>query len=258
MRYTLAENVIIKQTVPERGIVCSNPARAARVSERLLSERTTLCEDWGVRVECGCCADGTALFVAAVPMGAGGSGFAFLELFAAGARAILRYGSSDRRIEAAQLRDILLIDRADNLVGLMRDAGLPAETWGTEILASPALVAAIESAADERSLRVHRRLCHHLEDYHAANFPECADRAAVLARMPWLLDDDPGWNSDMESAALFFRARQCDGHAASVLQPLLKQRGQTSPYSGDHAAISLAMEAVIIDLVGAALQRVAL
>jgi uridine phosphorylase len=254
MAFGLAENVILKQAVPAHGIVCSNPARAARVAERLLSEPRWLCDAWGFSVTTGHSAEGRACFVAAVPMGAGGSGFAFHELFAAGARFIIRYGSSDRQVSLDQLREVLLIDQADNLYGLMREAGEPEAACGGLLPASSHLVAAVAEEAAARGVPLQRRICHHLEDYHAANFPDCSEGAHT--RRPWLAaTDDSSWCSDMESAALFFRARQFGAHAVSVPQPLLKQRGGTTPYSGVHAAISLEMEGVISALVGAALFR---
>ena len=85
MRFGLPENVILKSAVPAHGLVCSNPARAQRVSEHLLRESRQLCNEWGFSVSSGYTVDNLACFVAAVPMGAGGSGFAFHELFAAGA-----------------------------------------------------------------------------------------------------------------------------------------------------------------------------
>ncbi len=255
MRFGLPENVILKSAVPAHGLVCSNPARAQRVAEHLLGESRQLCDQWGFSVSSGYTVDNLECFVAAVPMGAGGSGFAFHELFAAGAHYVIRYGSSDRQITMEQLRDVLLIDAADNLYGLMRDAGYREDQCGGLLPASAELLEAVCSAAGTHGLTLKRRICHHLEDYHAANYPECGNRQAIVASMPWLADqDDSSWNSDMESAALFFRAQQWGRHAASVLQPLLKTRGATTPYDGDHAEISRQMEGTISAMLGTALR----
>lgn len=50
-------------------------------------------------------------------MGAGGSGFAFLELFAAGAQRVIRYGSNDRPSPLSH--EALLVSYADGLHALL-------------------------------------------------------------------------------------------------------------------------------------------
>jgi hypothetical protein len=60
--------------------------------------------------------------------------------------------------------------------------------------------------------------------------------------------------ADMETAALFWRASQFGGHAATVLQNLVKKPG-TSPYEGEHGNVSLAMEKTFYQVIFKALSR---
>ena len=87
-QFTLQENVLIKHPLPQAGIVCSNPQRSQRLLARLKSVQLHT-DSWGVTVHTGHYGS-HPLFVAGVPMGAGGSGFAFLEMYAAEARYIVR------------------------------------------------------------------------------------------------------------------------------------------------------------------------
>ncbi|NES74714.1 MULTISPECIES: hypothetical protein [unclassified Okeania] len=68
------------------------------------------------------------MFVASVPMGAGGSGFAFLEMYAAEANYIVRYGSNDRYVTPDNLRDINIIDEANNLYHFLCGFNTPPST----------------------------------------------------------------------------------------------------------------------------------
>ena len=238
------ENVIVKLSLPAAGVACSNPQRCGRLVANFLEKARTHTDSWGIEIQTGIYR-GQEVFVAAVPMGAGGSGFAFLELFAAGAEYIVRYGSNDRQVSPENLREIYLVDEADNLYGLLRDSGLPEEIWGQPLWASSVLITTLQQQATRLNCPVQLALCHHLEDYHAFNFPECAGEAGkrVRAHHQTLAQGNAKpsvW--DMETAALFWRAQQFERHGATVLQSLIKHRGEQSPYEGDYGQIAMAME----------------
>lgn len=86
-------NVLIKKILPARGVVSSNPKRVERLLTRASEEGllTNVQEHtnvgWGVTIYTAAFSD-VPIFVAGVPMGAAGSGFAFFEMFAAGAQAV--------------------------------------------------------------------------------------------------------------------------------------------------------------------------
>jgi hypothetical protein len=88
-------NVLIKKTLPARGVVSSNPKRVERLLTRATEEGllTNIQEHtnvgWGVTIYTATLFGGNVpIFVAGVPMGSAGSGFAFFEMFAAGAQAV--------------------------------------------------------------------------------------------------------------------------------------------------------------------------
>lgn len=86
-------NVLIKKTLPARGVASSNPKRVERllhcaVEDGLFTnvkEHTNV--GWGVTIHTVTYKN-VDMFVAGVPMGAAGSGFAFFEMFAAGAQVV--------------------------------------------------------------------------------------------------------------------------------------------------------------------------
>jgi purine-nucleoside phosphorylase len=245
-------NVIIKKRLPARGIVSSNPKRL----ERLIQQSGHLLSDlqehtnagWGILIYTATY-ENVDMFLAAVPMGSAGSGFAFFEMFAAGAQAIIRYGSNDRSVHFEDLRDIVVVDEADNLTGFGKPDG--------PILASSQLVSLLTECGQEKGCKTQTMVCHNVEDYHAYNFSEffVDEECEIQENIQELeADTDRQHCADMETAALFWRASQFGGHAATVLQNLLKKPG-TSPYEGDHGKVSLAMEQTFYQVIFNALSR---
>jgi len=202
-------------------------------------------DSWGVSVWTGEFG-GTEVFVASVPMGAGGSGFAFHELFSAGALAIIRFGSNDRRVTAERLRVLSIVEWADNLYGLMRDSGFSETELGTRVVASPELKASVLHTANDFGCKAELAGCHHVEDYHAWNYPHLVkDTGAAIQQRIDLLEDRENalphvW--DMETAALYLRAQQFGRHALTILQSLMKHPGITTPYAGKHGHVALEIE----------------
>jgi purine-nucleoside phosphorylase len=245
-------NVIIKKRLPARGIVSSNPKRL----ERLIQQSGHLLSDlqehtnagWGILIYTATY-ENADMFLAAVPMGSAGSGFAFFEMFAAGAQAIIRYGSNDRSVQFEDLRDIVVVDEADNLTGFGKPDG--------PIPASSQLVSLLTECGQENGCKTQTMVCHNVEDYHAYNFSEffVDEECAIQENIQELeADMDRKHCADMETAALFWRASQFGGHAATVLQNLVKKPG-TSPYEGEHGNVSLAMEKTFYQVIFKALSR---
>ncbi len=251
MKFTRSENVIIKKPLPAAGIVCSNPQRTQRLVNRYFPEAQLHTDSWGIVIYTGSY-QGHDMFVASVPMGAGGSGFAFLEMYAAEAHYIVRYGSNDRYVTPDNLRDINIIDEANNLYGLMRDSGLSASQWGQSLSASPLLVDSLRHQAESLLCPVQLMICHHVEDYHAYNYPELIGEGtnnlkSLINTLESSTQKKSAW--DMETAALFWRATQFQKHAVTVLQSLIKHRGETTPYEGEYGRIATEMEQVFGQLI---------
>ena len=133
--YLLEQNLIVKKSMPIAGIVCSNPRRAERIVSSHLTDANLLKEyhsAWQLDIYIGHY-QGKMMFVAAIPVGAAGAAFAIQQFAVAGARYIVRCGSNDDpRLTDKRMDEVIIVDRADNLYGLMQGSGAPPETCECE------------------------------------------------------------------------------------------------------------------------------
>jgi uridine phosphorylase len=260
-QYTLAENLILKTPVPARGIICSNPRRAERIATSHLAHDKLLKEyhsAWQLDIYLGEY-EGVEFFVAGVAVGAAGAAFAIQQLASAGAKYIIRYGSNDDpKLTKERMQEVILVDQADNLYGLMQGSGAPQERWGETLFASSVLIEALQKKSQELNLATRLAICHHIEDYAAYAFPEKSGKFSkhVLDHLAKLesKNTDRIHSRDMESAALFYRAELDGFHAATVLQNIPKFAGSHQTYDGEQGEIAKKMEIVFCDLIFGALQ----
>ena len=228
---TMNETLFVKNTVPSRGIVCSNVERVFRLKDHLKDVRHFK-TSWGTNVFIGTYKN-TPVFIVNAPVGSG-SGLVFTELYAAGALYIVRFGSDDvKNPKKEDYYAVKLIDETDNLYGFNEASGVDPSEHGKSVFASPELVKIFKQSALERGLKVELRVCHHLENYHSLRSPEkfSPDRERALrARLKQLKRTDKKESFDMESAVLFRVAKDFDGHAISVLQTVDKE-SRKGPYT---------------------------
>lgn len=164
---TLEQTLFIRKPVPEKGIVCSNAERAKRIASEYLTSVETFSCSWGAQVWIGSYKDAKErLFVALAPVGSG-SGLVFTELFAAGAKFLVRYGSDDvKNPEPYEYQNcVKIIDETDNLYGYCQASGVDPSEWGKSVMASPVLLQAFLAEANKREMSIEQRICHHLENY---------------------------------------------------------------------------------------------
>lgn len=250
-KFTIKENVIIKKRVPSCGICCSNPERMQRIVDNNLVDSYTHTDSWGVKVIVGKF-NYKEVFLATAPMGAAGSAFAFHELYASGATNIIRYGSNDYKVDASQLYDICIIEKADNLYGVMRDGGYSADSFGSENKCSKYLLDKITKNIKETTLnKINYLTCHNIEDYHAYNNPNLLEennRKRVLEIIKNFKSESAGaW--DMESASLYLKAKQFNGNAITVLQSVIKTELKDNPYFVDLKEELFKVEKIISKMV---------
>lgn len=259
--YNLKQNLVIKKQIPKAGVICSNPRRAERIATSCLSNVQLLKENnsaWPIDVYVGKYKNHD-IFVAAVAVGAAGAAFAIQQLVAANARYIIRYGSNDDpNITKERLNEVIIVDKADNLYGLMQGSGAPEETWGKTLYASNELISAIQNEARKLSLDVKLAICHHVEDYAANAYPESASEYGknVIAHFNKLeLQESARMHSrDMETAALLYRAQLDNFHAATVLQNVLKLPHKNHrPYDGKLGEMAIEIEKKFCALIFSAL-----
>lgn len=216
-------NVLVKKLLPARGIVTSNPKRAERLLARsgVANVKVHTDSGWGVKIWTFFF-DNIQFFCAVVPIGSTGAGFAFFEMYAAGAQAILRFGAGSDRERSSLPKEIVVVDQATNLDGLLRAAGQIDGPRSKILNASNDLVALITSKAAGKQMPMKKKICYNVEDYHAYNFSELFESRDIIQKSiqsKQSMNDKPAcW--DMETGALYWRATQFGLHAVTVLVPL--------------------------------------
>lgn len=168
-----------------------------------------------------------------------GSGLLFTELFVAGAKYIIRYGSDD--IKAPPESDaylVKIIDEADNLYGFNLQSGVGAEEWGKAVPASSEMIHALIATAEAKNILYEMRICHHLENYHGLRSPDKfspARRERLESILEVLEMNQKPASYDMETAVLFRVAKDFGLHAATILQTVKKEDAKLSSYEGLNA-----------------------
>jgi hypothetical protein len=110
------------------------------------------------------------------------------------------------------LRELVVVDQADNLAGLPYASGRSDIGPEDVIDASTELVDLLAETVQEKNLSLKRMICHNVEDYHAYNFSQffVNGEQEITAQIERLERNDRDhcccW--DMETAALFWRASQ--------------------------------------------------
>ncbi len=264
-KYKLEQNLIIKKPVPIAGIICSNPKRAERIVSSHLSNAVLLDEyqsAWPLDIYIGSYRNKN-FFVASVPVGAAGAAFAIQQLYTAGAKYIIRYGSNDDpNLTKERMNEIIIVDQADNLYGLMQSSGAPQNQWGKKFFASELLISTLQQQATLQNFNIKLAICHHVEDYAACSFPHYAGeyKNNIIDLFQRLESSDHTrlHSRDMETAALFYRAELDGFHAATVLQNIPKFAGFHQTYDGEQGDIAKRLEQSFCDMVFNALYNVTL
>ncbi|MEI8126087.1 MAG: hypothetical protein WCG42_10060 [Parachlamydiaceae bacterium] len=230
---TLEDCLFVKYPVPEKGIVCSNYERALRLSEKLSNREMHKCA-WGPFVVIGDYKE-KKVFVGCASVGTG-SGLLFTELFVAGAKYIVRYGSDDvKRPPESDAYLVKIIDESDNLYGFNLQSGVDPNEWGKSVWASPKIIESLVTTAQDKNILYEMRICHHLENYHGLRSPDkfSPERNKRLQTILEQLNRNSKPASyDMETAVLFRVAKDFGLHAATILQTVKKESPTLSSYEG--------------------------
>lgn len=230
---TLDDCLFVKYPVPEKGIVCSNYERTLRLSAKL-NNSVMHKSAWGTFVVIGEY-KGEKIFVGCASVGTG-SGLLFTELFIAGAKYIIRYGSDDIKMPPeSDTYLVKIVDEADNLYGFNLQSGVDSEEWGKSIVASPEIINALIASAEAKNIHFEMRICHHLENYHGLRSPDkfsSERRKRLEAILEQLNSNSKPESYDMETAVLFRVAKDFGLHAATILQTVKKEDSKLSSYEG--------------------------
>ncbi|MBF2077466.1 MAG: hypothetical protein IGR76_02825 [Synechococcales cyanobacterium T60_A2020_003] len=249
--FTIEQNVIVKDPIPKKGIVSSNPERSLRLSSKFLEKSIVKVQSWGVGITVGKVTFGDAhedFFFAYVPMGASGSAHAFHEIFAAGAEEVVRFGSNDVWVQENDIDSLVLVRESRGLRGLSWDHGIDDQDVDLPLIPDHELNQRLIKSCHRNRFLFSERVCFNVDDYHSYLYPELMENPQRIKQRLDAYNSFGPYSRDMETASLFLKANQFGAKAASVLQNVLKQK-KKSPYegsSGDKAKLNESKIAAII------------
>ena len=232
--FTIEQNVIVKEPIPQKGIVSSNPERSLRLASQLLEDPTVEVQSWGVGITTGRIhheSGSDDFFFGYVPMGASGSAYAFHEMFAAGAQEVVRLGSNDGWVTEKDVDSLILISESRGLRGLSWDHGTEEGDVDSPLMPTDDLNQRLIKSCLGNNVQFSERICFNVDDYHAYLYPDLMESPQrIQQRLDFYHTFGP-YCRDMETASLFLKANQFGTKVASVLQNVIKQKKE-APYKG--------------------------
>lgn len=249
--FTIEQNVIVKETIPKKGIVSSNPGRSLRLSSQFLENPFTKVESWGVGIIIGNITHKNVsedFFFAYVPMGASGSAHAFHEMFAAGAQEVVRLGSNDVWVQEKDMDSLVLVSESKGLRGLSWDHGIDENDVDLSLMPDYELTQRLIKSCNHQRFPFSERVCFNVDDYHAYLYPELMEQPQRIQQRLDTYNSFGPYSRDMETASLFLKANQFGTKAASVLQNVFKQK-KDSPYEGSSGDKAKANESKIAKII---------
>lgn len=249
--FSIEQNVIVKEPIPKKGIVSSNPERSLRLSTQFLENPVVKIQSWGVGIITGNITRDSVreeFFFAYVPMGASGSAHAFHEIFAAGAQEVVRLGSNDVWVEEKDMDSLVLVSESRGLRGLAWDHGREEKDVDLPLMPDAELKQRLIASCKKNRFPFSERVCFNVDDYHAYLYPDLMEKPQRIKQRLDTYHSFGPYSRDMETASLFLKADQFGTKAASVLQNVFKQKKE-SPYagsSGDKAKINESKIAEIV------------
>ncbi|NEQ53596.1 MAG: nucleoside phosphorylase [Leptolyngbya sp. SIO3F4] len=256
--FSIEQNVIVKETIPKKGIVSSNPERSLRLSSQFLENSTVKIQSWGVGIITGNITRGSVsedFFFAYVPMGASGSAHAFHEMFAAGAQEVVRLGSNDVWVQEKDMDSLVLVSESRGLRGLSWDHGIDEKDVDLPLMPDDELNQRLINSCNRNSFSFSERVCFNVDDYHAYLYPELMEKPQRIKQRLDIYNSCGPYSRDMETASLFLKANQFGTKAASVLQNVFKQKKE-SPYEGSSGNKAKVNESKIAEIIINALLKI--
>ena len=249
--FTIEQNVIIKEPIPFKGIVSSNPERSIRLASKFLDSPAEMARSWGVGIFTGKInrkGVNEDFFFAYVPMGASGSAHAFHEIFAAGAQEVVRFGSNDVWVQEEDMSSLVLVSESRGLRGVSWDHGIEPQDVDAPLMPSGELNQRLIQCCDSNQFPFSQRVCFNVDDYHGYLYPDLMDKPKRIKQRLELYESYGPYSRDMETASLFLKANQFGTKSASVLQNVFKQKKE-APYEGSSGTKAVETESKIAEII---------
>lgn len=239
-------DLISNKPLPSVGIISAHPGRVERIAKEFLQDVDLHTDYRGYKVYTGLYR-GKRVFAAYTAMGGPSVAMILENLIVAGAKKIVRVGTSDNdnQDQQQQLNTLSVISETMGLRGMMEEYGFSPEEVGMPIQASSSLTSDILLAAQKSSIKVKLTKAYNLDAFHVyANPKRFAKNAEVILNKIAYYKSQGATVRDMESGTLFMIARLRSIDAATVLISRIKNNIEIQ----DHEKITLEQEGYAIKI----------
>jgi len=239
-------DLISNKPLPTMGIIAAHPGRIERIAHEFLEDVDLHSEIRGYKVYTGTY-NGQRVFATYTAMGGPSVSMIVENLIVAGAKKIVRIGTSDNDNEEQDLSTLRVLTETMGLHGMMFDYGFSPEEIGTPLPSSPSLTASILLAAQKINI-AHVKLAkaYNIDAYHVfSNSSRFAKNEQVIRDRIQFYKDQGATIRDMESGTLFMLGQLRGIDTAAVLISQIKHNKETE----EHKKIMLDREADAIRIV---------
>lgn len=248
----ITTDLISNKPLPTVGIISAHPGRVERMAKEFLQDVEIHTDYRGYKIYTGRYR-GELVFAAYTAMGGPSVAMILENLALAGAKKIVRVGTSDNdnRDQERQLNTLFLISETRGLRGMMEEYGFSAAEIGTPLQASASLTAAILAAAQKSEIDVTLTKAYNIDAFHVYSHPErFAKNAQVILDKIAAYQAQGATVRDMESGTLFMIAHLRGIEAATLLIPRIKnnietQDSEKTTVELEGRAIKIVLEALV-------------
>lgn len=234
------------------GIIAAHPERVERIAHEFLSNTELHTDYRGYKVYTGDY-NGKRIFVAYTAMGGPSVAMILENLIVAGAKKIVRIGTSDNDNQEQDLSTLTVLSETMGLEGMMLEYGYLPEELGLSFFASSEITTDIMRTAKKmRNIRIEFTKGYNIDAYHVYSNPSrFAKNPDVIRKKIEDYKSRGATIRDMESGTLFMISQLRGIEAATVLIPRIKHSKETE----DQKKLSLKRECEAIHLVLEALTK---
>lgn len=245
-------DLISNKPLPSIGIISAHPGRTERIAKEFLKDVELHTDYRGYKVYTGLY-DGKRVFAAYTAMGGPSVAMILENLIVAGAKKIIRVGTSDNdnQDQQKQLSTLLVISETMGLRGMMEDYGFSPEEIGMPLPASNSLISNLLLAAKKSEINVKLTKSYNLDAYHVYSNPTrfAKNADAILNKIAYYKSQGASVR-DMESGTLFMIAQLRSIDAATVLISRIKHNMEIQDYEKttleqEGFAIKIALDALV-------------
>lgn len=239
--------------LPSAGIIAAHPARVERIAKNFLNAVDLHTDFRGYKVYIGTY-NNRPVFAAYTGIGGPSASILLENLIVAGAKKIIRIGTSDNDPDQQDLTTLTIVQETAGLDGMMLEYGFSAEEARKPQKASLCLINSILIAAQKQGIS-HIKLAkgYNLDAYHVYNNPKrFAKNSDNVEKRIQSYKDQGATVRDMESGTLFMlgNLRQID--TAAVLISVIKNKQETEQQRQlaqrrEGEAIRIVLEALTAD-----------